>query len=397
MTQIESPNLASPQFKADPHPFYARLRAEAPVHRIRWIFGLRAWIVTRYEDVLTVLKDRRFSKVWGPSFSFVPRPIHRLTRNLLNLDPPDHTRLRTLVNKAFTPRVVERLRNPIQHICDELLDAAVKDGSMELVRGFALPVPLTVIADLLGIPAVERRQFALWSKRVAGGDTGRVVDAASACVSIWRFGRYFRKLVALRRAEPQDDLVTALIEAEEAGDKVDEHELIAMIGLLLFAGYETTVNLIATGALVLMQHPTQKDLLLANPDVAESAIEELLRYASPADFATPRIAREEVALGGTRIPRGAIVLPALSSANRDESQFRDPDTLDVMREPNRHLALGMGAHFCVGAPLARLEGQIALTTLFRRFPDLRLARASESLRWRRGLLLRGLEELPVAW
>ena len=401
MTQIESPDLTSPQFKADPHPFYARLRAEAPVYRIRWIFGSRAWIVTRYEDVLTVLKDRRFSKDFAPGLPFVLRLPFVLppmfARNLLQLDPPDHTRLRALVNKAFTPRVVERLRNSIQRICDELLDTAVKDGSMELVRGFALPVPLTVIADLLGIPAVERRQFGVWSKRVAGGDTGRVIDGFNARVSFWRFGRYFRKLVALRRAEPQDDLVTALIEAEEAGEKLDEQELIAMMTLLLFAGHETTAHLIAVGALVLMQHPTQKELLQANPDLAESAIEELLRYTSPGDFATPRIAREEVTLGGARIPRGAVVLAALGSANRDESQFRHPDALDITREPNRHLAFGMGAHFCVGAPLARLEGQIALTTLFRRFPDLRPARPPESLRWRRGLLLRGLEELPVAW
>ena len=397
MTQIKSPDLTSPRFKADPYPFYARLRREAPVYRTRWVYRLPVWVVTRYEDVLTVLKDERFSKVYVSDIPFVPRPIRALTRNLLNVDPPDHTRLRTLVSKAFTPRVVERLRDRIQNVCDELLDAAAADGRMELVRGFALPIPLTIIADLLGIPDVERRQFASWSKKVVAGDTGRIVDALSAWVNMWRFGRYFRKLVAVRRLEPQDDLVTGLIAAEEGGDRLNEEELIAMLGLLLFAGYETTVNLIASGALALIQHPRQRDLLQTNPNLAESAVEELLRYTSPADFATPRTTREDVILGGTRIPRGAFVLPALGSANRDEAPFQDPETLDLTREPNRHLAFGMGAHFCLGAPLARLEEQIALTTLFRRFPDLRLGAPRASLRWRKGMLLRGLEELPVEW
>ena len=199
----------------------------------------------------------------------------------------------------------------------------------------------------------------------------------------------------MRRADPREDIVTALIEAEEAGDKLSEKELIGMIGLLLFAGYETTVNLIATGALTLMQHPDQRDRMRADESLAEPAVEELLRYTSPADFATPRIARQDIVLSGITIPRGAVVLAALGSANRDESQFRDAGILDLTREPNRHVAFGMGAHFCVGAPLARLEGQIALTTLFRRFPDLRPGRPAETLRWRRGLLFRGLEEFPV--
>jgi cytochrome P450 PksS len=191
--------------------------------------------------------------------------------------------------------------------------------------------------------------------------------------------------------------VTALVQAKEAGDKLSESELIGMIGLLLFAGPETTVNLIASGALALIQHPRQRDLLRANPVLAGPTIEELLRYTSPADLAAPRTAREDVLLGGARIPRGTLVLAAPGSANRDGSQFRDPETLDITRDPNRHLALGIGIHFCLGAPLARLEGRIALTTLFRRFPDLRLRGAPESLRWRRSLLFRGLEELPVAW
>jgi cytochrome P450 PksS len=356
---------------------------------------LPAWIVTRYDDVLSVLRDERFSNEIPAVTRWAPRPVRALTRNVLALDPPDHTRLRTLVAKAFTPRMVEQLRDRVQQVCDELLDAATAKRRIDLVRAYALPLPITIIADLLGIPPPDRKQFGSWSKRFTASSSGALLDVLPGWWGMWQFGRYFRELVALRRAAPRDDLVTALVQAEEAGDRLSEEELIAMLGFLLVAGYETTVNLIASGALALIQHPRQRELLQANPALAESAIEELLRFTSPLEVASPRTAREDVTLGGTCIPRGTLVLAALGSANHDETQFRDPETLDITREPNRHLAFGMGAHFCLGAPLARLEGRIALTTLFRRFPDLRLGRALESLRWRRGLLFRGLEELPV--
>ncbi len=394
---MEAADLTSSRFKANPYRFYSRLRAETPVYRTKWIFGLPVWVVTRYGDVLTVLKDERFSKSYVSRIPFVPRAIRVLTRSLLNVDPPDHTRLRLLVGKAFTPRVVEKLRDRAQTLCDELLQAVAAERQMDLVRAYALPVPLTIIAELLGIPDRERRQFASWSKTLAAGDSGRVIDALRGWMSMWRFGGYFRKLVAIRRADPQDDFVTALVQAEEAGDKLDEEELIAMLGLLLIGGYETTVNLIASGALTLMENPQQRELLQKHDRLAEPAVEELLRYTSPVDFATPRIAREDIILSGIRIPKGAFVLPALISANRDEAQFANADILDITRDPNRHVAFGMGAHFCLGAPLARLEGQIALPTLFRRFPTLHLATDPKALRWRKGLLLRGLHELPVVW
>lgn len=396
MAQIKAPDFSSPRFKANPYPFYAHLRAQAPVYRTRLAFWLPAWLVTRYGDVLTVLKDERFSNDFSSRIPWLPRSTRPLYRILLNLDPPDHTRLRALVSKAFTPRMVERLRERIQNVCDDLLDSAPASGRMDLVRGFALPLPLTIIADLLGIPRQDRRGFNAWSKRVAAMSSGAVLDMLRAQPYLWLFFRYFRKLVALRRAEPQDDLVTALVQAEEAGDKLSEDELIAMIGLLLLAGYETTVNLVASGALALIQHPEQRDRLQRNPELGPAAIEELVRYTSPLEFASPRIAREDVTIGSVTIPRGAFVLAVLGSANHDESEFPHPEALDITRVPNRHLAFGMGAHFCLGAPLARLEGEIALTTLFRRFPDLGLAEAPESLRWRRGLAIRGLERLTVA-
>ena len=400
MPQIVAPSLGSPEFKANPYPFYARLRAEAPVYRTRALWGVEAWLVTRYDDVLLVLKDDRFAKEWSPKMPWLARFglsfAKPLTRNLTNLDPPDHTRLRGLVNKAFTPRLIERLRERIQSVCDELLDAAAANGRMELVRGYALPLPLTMIADLLGIPPQDRLKFHSWATSLVAATSG-IGDALRALPKMWMGRRYLHKLFAQRRAQPHDDLVTALVQAEEAGDKLSEDELLSMVGVLLFAGHETTVNLIGSGTLALLQHPQQRDRLQRNPALAESAVEELLRYTSPAEFATPRVTREEVRIGPVTIPRRELVFAVLGSANHDESQFRDPETLDITREPNQHLAFGLGVHFCLGAPLARLEGQIALTTLFRRLPTLRLAEAPELLRWRKGLFLRGLEELPLAF
>ncbi len=393
---IEAPDFSSPGFKADPFPFYARLRAEAPVYRTRLTFWLEAWLVTRYEDVLLVLKDPRFSNDFWPKIRYLTLPAFRpLARHLLNADPPDHTRLRTLVGKAFTARVVERLRERVQRVCDELLDAAAARGHIELVGEFALALPLTIIGDLLGIPPQERRPFGAWTKRLAAATSGAALDLLLAQPAMWQGMRHLRSLVARRRAEPQDDLVTALVQAEEAGDKLSEDELIGMIAFLIVAGYETTMGLIAGGALALLRNPGQRERLQQDPGLAPLAIEELLRYTSPIDFATFRLAKEDVVLREVTIPKGGTVLAALASANHDETQFREPETLDITRDPNRHLAFGAGSHFCVGAPLARLEGQLALPTLFRRFPEIRLAARAEAPRWRRGLLFRALAELPL--
>lgn len=391
---IPAPDLASPEFKANPYPYYARLRAEAPVYRTRAAFGLTAWLVTRYDDVLRVLKDERFANDWSRRMPLVFRYAKPLTRHMLNSDPPDHTRLRTLVQKAFTPRMVERLRERIHCVCDGLLNTAESRGQMDVIEDYALPLPLTVIGELLGIPAEDRLRFHSWSRSSISASSR--LDILRALPDLWLFFRHLRNLIARRRAQPRDDLISALVQAEEAGDRLNEDELQAMSLLLLIAGYETTVNLIASGTLALLQNPAQGERFRRNPALAESAIEELLRYSSPLDIANARVVREDVALSGVTIPRGSLVLAGVGSANHDETQFPDPETLDVARAPNKHLALGQGAHFCLGAPLARMEGQIALTTLFQRFPDLRLAEPAETLRWRRSLVLRGLEELPVA-
>jgi cytochrome P450 len=396
LARIDPPDISSPRFKANPYPFYARLRAEAPVYRTRLAFWLSAWLVTRYDDALFVLKEGPFSNDFATKkMGWVPRRFQALNRHLLNADPPDHIRLRTLVSKAFTPRAVERLSDRAQQVCDDVLDQAAAEHRLELVRQLALRLPLTLIADMLGIPEPDRRRFDAWTKRVAAGGSGALADLVLAWPALWQGVGYLRRLIAERRAEPRDDMVTALIRAEEAGDKLSEDEVIGMIALLLIAGFETTMGLIGSGTLALLQHPEQKRRFVEEPALAEPAIEELLRYTSPLEIATFRIAREDVGLGGVTIPKGDVVLAVVGSANRDESRFHDPDTLDLAREPNRHLAFGTGAHFCLGAPLARMEARIALTTLFRRFPDLRLAEPAEALPWRRALFFRGPARVPL--
>ena len=393
MEQIKIADLARPQFKANPYPFYARLRANTPICPTT-LLRQPTWLVTRYADVFAVLKDERFVKDWPPRTRWLHRVSGPVTRHMLNKDGPDHTRLRTLVHKAFTPSLVERLRERIQTVCDELLNELATNRRIDLISGYALPLPLTIIAELLGVPPENRRRF---------HSLTRSSLAASSSIGVLRslpdqrlLMRHLRKLIELRRRDPRNDLTTALVQAEEEGDKLSEEELVGMIMLLLIAGYETTVNLIGNGALALIQHPEQRELLLKNPALADSAIEELLRYTSPLDLASQRFAREDVRLDSVTIPQGHVVIAVLGSANHDEAQFREPETFDIKREPNKHLAFGQGIHFCIGAPLARLEGQMALMTLFRRFANLRLAQPAESLRWRKSLIVRGLESLPVA-
>ena len=395
-------DLASPEFKADPYPFFARLRETAPVCRVILPGRQTAWLITRYDDVAAALKDGRFAKDPNNALTpdqaarqpWVPKMFRPLTRNMLDLDLPDHTRLRGLVQKAFTPRLVERMRERVASLTGELLDAALRRGRFDLIRDYALPIPTTIISEMLGVPAGDRHRFHRWSEViVATSPSGP--GMAKAIPSVFFFLRYIRRLVRARRAEPRDDLVSALAKAEEAGDQLSEDELLAMIFLLLVAGHETTVNLIGNGALALMRHPGQMERLRGDPSLVKTAVEELLRYESPLATATERFAREDIPIGSVVIPRGELVYAVLASANRDPRQFPEADTLDVAREPNRHLAFGLGIHYCLGAPLARLEGEIAIPALLRRAPGLRLAVPPERLGWRRGLVLRGLESLPV--
>ncbi len=395
-------NITSAAFKADPYPFYARLRAEAPAFRVTLPDRQAAWLVTRYDDVARVLKDEGFAKdrrnaltreqldrqPWIPGFA---KP---LMRNMLDLDGRDHDRLRSLVQKAFTPRLVEQMRPRVQQLTEDLLDAVRPRDRIDLIRDYALPLPTTVIAQMLGVPVRDRHRFHRWSKALFQISASRW-GLLKAIPSIWRFIRYLRGLLAARRADPGDDLISALVQAEDGGERLSEDELLAMVMLLLVAGHETTVNLIGNGTLALLEHPDQMERLRGDPALIRPAVEELLRYHSPVETATERFPREDTAVAGVTIPRGETVLAVLASANRDERQFADPDQLDLAREPNRHLSFGLGVHFCLGAPLARLEGQLAVNTLLRRTSGLRLAVPAAALHWRRGMVVRGLEALPL--
>ncbi|HEY9433700.1 MAG TPA: cytochrome P450 [Blastocatellia bacterium] len=401
MNTAQQVDILSPQFKANPFPLLARLRAEQPVCRITLPDKTPVWLVTRYKDVKTLLTDERFAKSRYNALTpeqlrkqpWVPPMFRPLERTMVDLDPPDHTRLRQFVHKAFTPRLIEQMQDRVQTLANDLLDAVARKGEMDLIREYALPLPMTIITEILGVPVQDRDKFHKWSKVIVAVDqfnaNWRVIPA------IWKFNRYLRGHFKARRADLRDDLVSALIQAEEAGDRLSEDELLAMTFLLLVAGHETTVNLIGSGALELLQHPDQMNKLRRDSSLIKSAVEELLRYTAPVFMSTERYAREDVTIQGVTISRGEMTLGVIGSANRDETVFENPDILDIEREPNKHLSFGHGIHYCLGAALARLEAQIAINTLLERMPNLRLKGSPESLRWRRSLILRGLAALPV--
>jgi cytochrome P450 len=403
MPQPPRVDLLDPAFKANPYPTYAELRSTAPVHRVELPDGLGIWLITRYDDVLAVLKDERFVKDWRKALTPeqlaqvppIPPVMEALSRNMLDMDPPDHQRLRSLVSKAFTPRLIKRLRPRVQAIAAGLLDAVQDRGEMDLIDDYAFPLPITVIAELLGVPAEDRDSFREWSDAAVSGNTTQEHLEKVLIPHMQAFTDYLHALFEEKRKNPKDDLVSALLRAEEAGDKLSEDELLGMVFLLLVAGHETTVNLIGNGVLALLQHPDQLQKLRDDPSLIKPAVEELLRYDGPVETSTERFAREDVRIGETVIPRGEMVLVVLAAADHDPERFADPDELDITRVDNRHLAFGKGIHHCLGAPLARMEGQIAISTLLARMPDLRLKGSPESLSWRPGLTLRGLRGLPL--
>ena len=389
-------NPMDPAFVADPYPTYHRLRAEDPVHHS----PLGFWVLTRYADVIAMLRDPRLIK--EPIAAFVAARFGMavppgLGLSMLDRDPPDHTRLRGLVSKAFTPKALERLRPHIQQIVDGLLAKAEGRGQMDLIEEFAYPLPVRVICEMLGVPVEDHERFKQWGLDIARGLDAILLPPDSEVAKRSMAGRhalsaYFRELIAERRASPREDMLSALIAAEEAGDKLNEDELLATCLLLLVAGHETTVNLIGNGTLALLRHPYQLRKLRDDPGLIGTAVEELLRYDGPMQR-TARIPSEDVTIGGHTIGKGEMVMPFLGAADRDPAQFPDPDRLDITRADNRHIAFGMGILFCLGAPLARMEGQIAINTLVRRHP--KLALATDRPEFRQSLTLRGLSTLPV--
>ncbi|MGY1706203.1 cytochrome P450 [Geodermatophilus sp. SYSU D00697] len=389
-------------FFADPHAVFATLRDERPVVRARTPVGLPVWLVTRYEDARAALADPRLSKD-GARFAEVldssPVPPERrvvfareLTRHMLSSDPPDHTRLRKLVGRAFTVRAIAGLRPRIEQIATDLADAmAAGPAEVDLLDAFAFPLPMSVICELLGVPDRERSAFRTWSNTLLASDdaTAERTSAASSMAG------YLAALVAEKRASPGDDVLSAIVAASEDADRLSAEETVAMAFLLLVAGHETTVNLIGNGVYALLRHPEAFARLRADPDLTPRAVEEFLRFDGPVDLATFRHTVEPVEIAGTTIPAGEVVLVALSSANRDPDHFPSPDVLDLERDAGGHLAFGFGLHHCLGAPLARLEGDVAFRTLIGRFPDLALAADPDQLTWRSSMVIRGLTRLPV--
>lgn len=399
----ERVDITSARFKADPFSFYERLRRDHPVCPVALPNGKPAWLISRYDDVVAALKDPRLVKnrrnVPGSKkagLAWTPKMFEPLTRNMLDSDPPDHTRLRALVHKAFTPRVVERMHERIDAVANALLDDLTARQNVDLIEGYALPIPTTIIAELIGVPTSDRHRFHRWSSAIVS-ITLSAWSTVRAIPPLRAFLRYIRSQVEARRSTPQEDFLSALVAVEESGERLSTDELVAMVFLLLIAGHETTVNLIGNGMLTLLQHPEQMARLRETPAGIDTAVEELLRYAGPLDMATERFAREDITLADVTIPRDAVVYAVLASANRDERQFSEPNTLDLSRQPNRHVAFGQGIHFCLGAPLARLEGQIAIRTLLQRTDGLRLTVAHDAIRWRKGLVLRGVAALPVTF
>lgn len=398
--------LTSPEFLDNPYPVYHQLRAEAPVY---WSEAWHCWVLTRYEDVKTTFRDPenflnggRFTSLLEQLPPEVRAEVEPLENHFLygviNSDPPAHTRLRKLIHLAFTPRVLAQMRDDIQAIVDEQLDRVQDRGQMDVVRELAYPLPVIVIAKMLGVPPEERDQFKQWSDDIiafqaSGRTTPETIRLSQRALLDMR--AYLRQIFARRRQNPQDDLITALIKAEEEGDKLSEEEILSTCVTLLVAGHETTTNLIGNGIFTLLQHPAQLQELKNDPSLIQPAVEEVLRYESPLQR-NRRVVARDLEFEGQAMQKGQLVLQILGAANRDPEQFPDPDRFDLHRQPNKHIAFGFGIHFCLGAPLARLEAPIAINTLLRRMPTLQLA--SETVEWQREhSVIRGLKSLPVTF
>ncbi|HEY3684535.1 MAG TPA: cytochrome P450 [Streptosporangiaceae bacterium] len=398
--------------RADPYPGYARLRDDTPVARATGPMGMETWLITRHADARAALSDPRLAK----SPRNAPDWVHAsglmrgddegpLGVNLLTSDPPDHTRLRRLVSKAFTRRRMEGLRPRVQDLTDGLLDAMAPGTEVDLIAGLALPLPVAVISELLGVPYGERADFHRWTQAFVTAPLSEEGlarrDAAWASLEEYVGSLIERKRAELDPGTPADDLpdlISALVATHDASDRLTTRELIGMIALLLIAGHETTVNLIGNGMRALLTHPDQLEILRSRPELMPDAIEELLRYDGPVERATPRYTLEDVTFGDVTVPAGSHVTVVLAAADHDPAYVPDADRLDITRTDHGHLAFGHGIHFCLGAPLARIEGEIAIGSLLRRFPDLALAVSPDDVRWRAGgagNILRGLESLPL--
>ena len=381
-------NLSGKEFANNKYAYYKWLRENEPVHKGKLMNFMGGYLIAGYDDCVNLLKDERFVRnrttaTGGRKFPIpLPKSLSILMSALTATDPPDHRRLRTLVHKAFTPRMLTKLERRIESLTHELLDAAersAKEGQqVDLMRAYAYPIPVTIIAEMLGIDAHEIPKFSAYIESIINGMTGLSMIRTIA-FDLPKSVKFVRRLIERKRANPGDDIMTRLIEAEEDGDSLSEDELVAMVFTLIVAGHETTYHLIVNAVYTLLMHPEVLAQLRAEPTLMDSAIEELMRFNGPIHGTDPIYATEEVILHGVTIPKGSMVTPLLGSANRDPAAFENPDILDITRTPNRHLGFGQGIHYCLGAPLARMETKIALQTLFERSPNLRLAVSPDEL------------------
>ena len=400
MSQDLAPHeMWAPQTRANPLAFFNRERQRGPLLRqVDPNRGVPVWTTLSYKASVDALKDPRFTKdeFNVPSAARLSRnaDMEALNRNMLSMDPPDHTRLRTLVSKVFTPRSIEELRPRVALITHQLLDALRGKDRVDLIDDFAFHLPVTVIAELLGVPPEDHEQFREWTTAVTLPANAQNLEAITRASK--GFLHYFQGLIEQRRAAPREDLISMLVQVRDEGSALTSQELVGMLYLLIVAGHDTTVNLIGNGVWALLRHPDQLERLRQDPSLIGSAVEEMLRYRGPLERSTSRWAREDTEFHGQRIGRNDIVFASLLAANHDPEQFPEPERFDITREPNRHIAFGYGIHFCLGAPLSRLEAAVALPLLLERFPRLRFAVDESELRWRGSLLMQGLERLPLA-
>jgi cytochrome P450 len=415
-------DLSSPQFREDAFRLYEEMRSECPVSRAvitssdggedaQAILNRPVWLVTDYEEGNRALLDRAitvdFASVLTPEqiaqVPETPEEFKPLQRNILTVDPPEHTRLRKLVQPSFTASAIEKLRPRIQQITDDLLDAAevaaaergetAPHRKMELIVQFAYPLPITVISEMLGVPPEDRERTHRWSENLLTSRSAARQEEIRRDIA--EFIAYLRDLFEKKRERPVDDMISQLLQVEVEGDRLTEDEVLAMVFILFIAGHVTTVNLIANGVYALLTHPEQVAMLRQDPDLVPNAVEEILRYYGPAESTTPRFVRDEIELGGQTLAKGEALMVLLAAADRDPARFNDPNAFDITREDaNRHIAFGKGIHACLGAPLARVEGQVALETLFRRYPELKLGVPADEISWSPSFL-RGLTGLPV--
>ncbi|WP_127590109.1 cytochrome P450 family protein [Paenibacillus lautus] len=384
--------LFTKEFTHNPYPVYEKLRQSDPILNLQFPDGRFGWLISSYAEAVEALKDGRFSKDIAKAMGQEQTSV--FSTNMLFSDPPDHKRLRGLVQKGFTPQRIADMRGHIQEIADNLLDAVSSKDTMNLIDEYAFKLPIIVISEILGVPTEDQDKFRVWSNSIIGASNQEMNEQVGQHMN--EFIAYLKDWFAKVRENPGDDMISQLVIAENQGERLSEQELYGVVTLMIIAGHETTVNLIGNGVLALLEHPEQRRLLQAQPELIHGAIEEMLRYNGPVEFSTSRWAAEDMDFHGVHMKKGDLVVIALNSANRDASQFEDPDIFDITREKSQHLAFGKGIHLCLGAPLARLEGEIAINTLLRRYPNFELQRDIDELEWRPGMIVRGVREIPIS-